>query len=168
MFRTYREDFEKLSANHNKLARMHEDLKKKYEAEKQVTASLTKKLGELADSFEDFLDRYELVITTPEYYNKEREDLIDELKRQASKAYGCGRQDAYAEMGIRNIEAHERGNCLAILEDGNIVELITNLETVYEEPAPEEAKGEPEAVPEAVPEWALERCEIVIDDIEKM
>lgn len=164
MFRTYREDFEKLSANHNKLARMHEDLKQKYEAEKQVSASLTKKLGELADSFEDFLDRYELVITTPEYYNKEREDLIDELKRQASKAYGCGRQDAYAEMGIKNIEAHERGNCLAILEDGNIVELITNLETVYEEPAPEEAK----AVPEAVPEWALKRGEIEIDDIEKM
>ena len=33
-------------------------------------------------------------------------------------------------MGIRNIEAHERGNELAILESGEIVELLLGLEDV--------------------------------------
>lgn len=41
------------------------------------------------------------------------------------KWYGIGRQDAYAEMGIRNIEAHEMGGFLAIMPDGEIIPLLS-------------------------------------------
>lgn len=44
--------------------------------------------------------------------------------------YGIGRQDAYREMGIKNIEAHRRGNVLVQDENGEIVELIQGLEDV--------------------------------------
>lgn len=46
------------------------------------------------------------------------------------KWYCIGRQDAYNEMGIKAIEANKRGNSLRILENGEIVELITDLEDV--------------------------------------
>ena len=46
------------------------------------------------------------------------------------KWYCIGRQDAYREMGIKAIEANKRGNSLRILENGEIVELITDLEDV--------------------------------------
>ena len=67
----------------------------------------------------------------PEQYimeemEKKTAEIEQEYKdRMEHKWYQIGRQDAYAEMGIRNIEAHERGNCLVILEDGQIVELFT-------------------------------------------
>lgn len=57
----------------------------------------------------------------------ERQEKLD---REVHRAYANGRADAYAEMGIRNIEAHERGNELAILENGEIVELLLGLEDV--------------------------------------
>ncbi len=46
--------------------------------------------------------------------------------------YCVGRQDAYREMGIKNIEAHKRGNVLALI-DGEVIELITDLEDVTAE-----------------------------------
>ena len=47
--------------------------------------------------------------------------------------YGIGRQDAYREMGIWNIEAHKRGNVLVMDKNGDVFELIQDLEDVQEE-----------------------------------
>ena len=55
---------------------------------------------------------------------------IDLAERKIHRAYASGRMDAYAEMGIRNIEAHERGNILARLPNGEIIEVLTDLEDV--------------------------------------
>jgi hypothetical protein len=59
--------------------------------------------------------------------DKQYEDFMNH------KWYGIGRQDAYREMGIKNIEAHKRGNILVRTPDGEIVEMILGLEDVQEE-----------------------------------
>ena len=51
-----------------------------------------------------------------------REQELEE--KMQHRWYQIGRQDAYAEMGIRNIEAHELGGGLVILPDGSIVTFI--------------------------------------------
>ncbi len=81
-------------------------------------------------------DELEKIKQDPEMYIEEEiERRMFDIEaaykdKMEHKWYQIGRQDAYAEMGIRNIEAHEQGNCLAIMEDGSIVELITGLEDV--------------------------------------
>lgn len=142
MFNTYKEDFERMKTKYEKLRQEYKELEGKYDLERKLTTSLTSRLTNIADEFDEFLTKYEKVVASPDYYNKEREDFIALLKEQATKAYGCGRQDAYAELGVRNIEAHERGNALVMLENGDIVELITDLETVYEEKPPAVADDE--------------------------
>ena len=132
MFENYKEKYENMKASYETLKGKYAELEKNYEAEMQLTSSMTRKLNDVADDYEKLITSYEFLVASPDYYNEARETYIEELKQQSSRAYGCGRQDAYAEMGIKNIEAHERGNCLAILENGDIVELITDLETVYD------------------------------------
>lgn len=51
-----------------------------------------------------------------------REQELEE--KMQHRWYQIGRQDAYSEMGIRNIEAHELGGGLVILPDGSIVTFI--------------------------------------------
>lgn len=73
---------------------------------------------------------------TPEHYiieemEKRTAEIKQEYKdRMEHKWYQIGRQDAYREMGIGNIEAHERGNILVQLPNGDIVEQILGLEDV--------------------------------------
>lgn len=52
------------------------------------------------------------------------EKMINSVDQIYHRGFAHGRQAVYSELGIWNIEAHERGNSLAILEDGEIVELI--------------------------------------------
>ena len=72
----------------------------------------------------------------PEQYiieelEKKTAEIKQEYKdRMEHKWYQIGRQDAYREMGIGNIEAHERGNILVQLPNGDIVEQILGLEDV--------------------------------------
>lgn len=70
-----------------------------------------------------------------QYIIEELEKRTAEIKqeykdRMEHKWYQIGRQDAYREMGIGNIEAHERGNILVQLPNGDIVEQILGLEDV--------------------------------------
>ena len=119
----------------NKIDKMNKD----YEAEVQLNSSLTKLLAEakkdlesLIAEHEKLLASYELIKQYPEYWNQEREELIQELKRQCSRTYACGRKDAYAEMGIRALEARKAGNTLYATEDGEIIEDISdNLENIF-------------------------------------
>ena len=52
-------------------------------------------------------------------------ELAKKHERMQHKAFADGRSSAYSELGIWNIEAHERGNQLIRLSDGSVVELIT-------------------------------------------
>lgn len=68
-----------------------------------------------------------------ELYKKrisECEAMTDEADGKIHSSYAKGRQDAYFEMGIRNIEAHERGNILVRTPEGEVVEMILDLEDV--------------------------------------
>ena len=105
-------------------------------------------------------DEVELLKKDPEQYiEKEIEkrtlDLEAEYEQKMIHKWYCiGRQDAYAEMGIKSIEAHERGNWLCILENGDIVELITALEDVKSNLPLEQAT-----------EFSGSLDEIIIDDL---
>jgi len=92
-----------------------------------------------------------------ELYKKrisECEAMTDEADGKIHSAYAKGRQDAYFDMGIKNIEAHERGNILVRTPDGDVVEMILDLEDVKADI--EEAKAEVDS--------CLEN-EITIDDL---
>ena len=83
---------------------------------------------------------------------------IDGVEERVHRAFAEGRMNAYAEMGIRNIEAHERGNILVRMPDGEVVERMLGLEDVKADI--EEAKADLEAEVDS----CLEN-EITIDDL---
>lgn len=50
------------------------------------------------------------------------DNLMDEMERAEHKAYAKGRMDAYAEMGIKALDARMNGETLYCDLDGNIIE----------------------------------------------
>ena len=137
MFKNYKEDLVKLGENHLKLIREFNVLKEsydilnaKYQDELLVNSSLTKKIEETADDFEEFLKRYEAVISSPEYYNKEREEYISDLKREINRSYATGRLNAYSELGVKVYEATKRGNTMAVevTDNAEIVNMIEEID----------------------------------------
>ena len=119
---TYKLQNDRLAEDNNKLARM-------FEEEKAINKSL-------AADFVKMEDELRVLKADPEQYIEvEVEKRMMQYEKEHNcemnhKWYGIGRQDAYREMGIKAIEAKERGNSLRILENGEIVELITDLEDV--------------------------------------
>lgn len=63
------------------------------------------------------------------------EKLIEKQENLRHKAYATGRKDAYAEMGIRALNARLAGNTLYMDENGDVVEHINpkSLEEICEE-----------------------------------
>jgi len=56
---------------------------------------------------------------------KECEEMMDECDRKIHRYYSNGRMDAYREMGIKVIEAHERGNDIVYdVENDEFIEEI--------------------------------------------
>lgn len=119
---SFTEAFDKLQANYRRLS-------EEYETQKAVNR-------ELADDFIRLEQKVSVLELDPEQYieaeiEKRTLDLEAEYAEKMNhKWYGIGRQDAYREMGIRNIEAHEHGNILVQLPNGDIVEQILGLEDV--------------------------------------
>lgn len=50
------------------------------------------------------------------------DNLMDEMERVEHKAYARGRHDAYAEMGIKALDARLNGETLYVDENDNIIE----------------------------------------------
>ena len=50
------------------------------------------------------------------------DNLMDEMERVEHKAYARGRMDAYAEMGIKALDARMNGETLYCDLDGNVIE----------------------------------------------
>lgn len=123
---------ETYESENNHLANSNNELARLLEKEKAVNKAL-------ADNFVQLEEECNLLKEDPEkYIAKELERRTALMEKQLEgkmhhKWYGIGRQDAYAEMGIKNIEAHERGDCLVMLPNGDIVELITALEDIESE-----------------------------------
>lgn len=120
---------ETYEAENNGLAKSNNELAKTLEHEKAINKAL-------AEDFVKLEEELNLLKKDPEQYierevEKRTLEIEEACKLEMHHRWYCiGRQDAYAEMGIRAIEAKERGNSLRILENGEIVELITDLEDV--------------------------------------
>lgn len=148
---TYKTENDRLAEQNNTLAKLLEEQKAINQA--------------LADDFVKLDEELKGLLSEPEQYImkelEKRTTLIEKEygERMEHKWYGIGRQDAYAEMGIRNIEAHERGNVLALTPDGDIIELICGLEDVSED-VPEDI-----ASLEFGNEHVEGKCEIEIGDL---
>lgn len=56
------------------------------------------------------------------------DNLMDEMERVEHKAYARGRMDAYAEMGIKALDARMNGETLYCDLDGNIIDEMNALE----------------------------------------
>ena len=119
---TYKLQNDRLAEDNNKLAKM-------FEEEKAINKSF-------AADFVKMEEELRLLKADPEQYievevEKRMMQYEKEHKCEMNHKWYCiGRQDAYAEMGIKATEANKRGNSLRILENGEIVELITDLEDV--------------------------------------
>lgn len=126
---TYRDQYEELEKKYNELQEQLVACKRECESQKRINAALQVDFGRVQE------DLHLLRTDADQYVEREVEKRILPLeveieKKMNHKWYGIGRQDAYAEMGIRNIEAHERGNVLVRTPDGDIVEMILGLEDV--------------------------------------
>ena len=103
----------------NELEKAYEEIDRLKALCKDPLAQINKEVDEVVEQNEKCLKMYE--------------DLLTKQEQLEHSAFARGRASAYSEMGIRNIEAHERGNELLILDDGEVVELITGLEDVKTE-----------------------------------
>lgn len=178
--KTYEDDFAELSKNHIELGQKYEELKKLDEVHKAQIQNLTDQLAELKQDPEGFwmkelqayIDSVEEKFNAVEtWYTKENEiakktiEALEEenakLKRENEtiehRGISIGRMDAYSQMGIWNIQAHERGNNLVMDDHGNIFELLQGLVDVQEETeVPKDEDG------------VLADDEVTIDDLEGM
>jgi len=117
----YKLSFEELTKNHDALARELMDLRQKYEAEIQLNSSLTNCLEaerDKAAALELEIDR----MASPDEY-------IDQLKRERNRAYANGRMDAYAELGVRVLDAKAEGNTVsvAIDDDARVTDVVEEI-----------------------------------------
>lgn len=123
------DEAEQLYTRNKELIEHNERLEKALDIQKSANKSI-------ADRCISLENKLELLTQDAEQYieietERRKMELEDEYKDQMNhRWYNAGRTDAYAEMGIRAITAKERGNSLRILENGEIVELITELEDV--------------------------------------
>ena len=95
---------------------------------KHVAESYKKELIEIKETCDEVIKNAEKVL----------EDFDDPVRKKEAyehRAYSNGRRDAYAEMGIRALEARQQGNTLYMDENGDVVEEINpkSLEDICEE-----------------------------------
>lgn len=131
---TYEEENKQLHSDFDTLASAYDQVK-------GANNILAKQVIEFEDREENIKQREDYVIDLIADYEESKnkcEYMIDNmealLKQAESRGINTGRQAAYAELGIANIEAHEMGGFLAILPDGEIVPLLSleDFKDVYE------------------------------------
>lgn len=112
--KTYKKEFDYLIELNRKTTELYEDIIRSYKRDLELA---NKRIEEL------------------ENICKEPLSVIEDTERIKHRAYAEGRSDAYAEMGIRALEARVDGNVICVDEEGKFVEVITTptLEEVCEE-----------------------------------
>ena len=125
---TYEEEKKKLNED---VATLSKSLEKLQETNK-VLASEVIKAEDLAESLKGEIKK---IKADPEAYIEEEVErrMLGYEEKVMHTYINIGRMDAYREMGIRALDANRDNNSLVIMEDGSIVELITDLEDVYDE-----------------------------------
>ena len=119
----------RLYARNKELLARNEQLEKTLDIQKRANVEIANRCIAVEEELEL------LKTDTEQYIEVEVEKRMMAYEKEHNcemnhKWYCIGRQDAYHEMGIKAIEANKRGNSLRILENGEIVELIPDLEDV--------------------------------------
>lgn len=124
---------DKIAVEYEKYVNTYEDLKHDYEFAKAVIESYkreiaenNKAIAELKEICADPISYVENALKeSAEAYEKcvaDMEELLAKQDRLEHKAYARGRSDAYAEMGIKALDARLNGETLYVDENDNIVE----------------------------------------------
>ena len=80
---------------------------------------------DMVASYKRDLDKANKRIEELEKICKEPLSVVEATDRIKHKSYAQGRKDAYAEMGIKALNARVDGNVICIDETGKLVEVIT-------------------------------------------
>lgn len=108
------------------LAKDYLTLCTKYETTKALKESYRRQVKELEEIYADPISYVKNALKeSREVYEKcvtDMEELLAKQDRLEHKAYARGRSDAYAEMGIKALDARLNGETLYVDENDNIVE----------------------------------------------
>ena len=110
------------------LAKDYLELCQKYETTNALKESYRRQVKELEEICADSISYVENALKeSTEAYEKcvaDMEELLAKQDRLEYKAYAKGRSDAYAEMGIKALDARLNGETLYVDENDNIIEDI--------------------------------------------
>ena len=108
------------------LAKDYLELCQKYETTNALKESYRQQIKELREIYADPIAYVENALKeSREAYEKcvvDMEELLAKQDRLEHKAYARGRSDAYAEMGIKALDARLNGETLYVDENDNIIE----------------------------------------------
>ena len=108
------------------LAKDYLTLCTKYETTKALKESYRRQVKELEEIYADPISYVENALKeSTKAYKKcvaDMEELLAKQDRLEHKAYARGRSDAYAEMGIKALDARLNGETLYVDENDNIIE----------------------------------------------
>lgn len=108
------------------LAKDYLALCQKYETTNALKESYRRQVKELEEIYADPISYVENALKeSREVYEKcvvDMEELLDKQDRLEHKAYARGRSDAYAEMGIKALDARLNGETLYVDENDNVIE----------------------------------------------
>ena len=108
------------------LAKDYLELCQKYETTNNLKESYKRQVKELEEIYADPISYVENALKeSREAYEKcvvDMEELLAKQDRLEHKAYARGRSDAYAEMGIKALDARLNGETLYVDENDNVIE----------------------------------------------
>lgn len=124
---------DKIVVEYEKYAKEYEALKNHYEIGQSIIESYKndlleshKEITELKEIYADPISYVENALKeSAEAYEKcvaDMEELLAKQDRLKHKAYARGRSDAYAEMGIKALDARLNGETLYVDENDNVIE----------------------------------------------
>ena len=130
-------------SEYNQYKSMYENVQKNYnltlaivDTYKLDLAEANEKIAELnklsADPIAYVDEQMSKAIEKYETCANELEELANKQEQLKHKYIAEGRQIAYSEMGIWRLDAIKDGNCLVMDKEGNIFELLQNLEDIKE------------------------------------
>lgn len=113
------------------LAKDYLELCQKYETTNALKESYRQQIKELREIYADPISYVESALKeSRKAYEKcvvDMEELLAKQDRLEHKAYARGRSDAYAEMGIKALDARLNGETLYVDENDNVI-IVENVD----------------------------------------
>lgn len=107
---------DKIVAEYEKYAKEYEALKNDYEIRQPMLKEIcADPISYVENALKESTEAYEKRVA-------DMEELLAKQDRLEHKAYARGRSDAYAEMGIKALDARLNGETLYVDENDNVIE----------------------------------------------